>query len=378
MLEQLAYEGYLAPIARHQADFFRDIITAEKRDLTIIEEHMVSHIFINSHGFVFNMAELNAGEVHFVNGQIVQAGEILIEFAPEETERYEIRLRAAIQNLERQQQNFTTARDRQLDEIEYLREVFQLATDENWQLKYLQLARHETELQLMQQRHQQNQTAIQREIDEINSTLAENRFYAQIDGRIVWHQHLGWEFANETFISLIDETSLFFSLSQWHWDGFTPRHPPEIEQRNLARVRYGDILPVLIRVIGGGDYNLYMRVVSDPWVTGERLIFSYPFPPVNRHFLLAPMDWDEFNAIIHQYAESIFDMHLTIIARTEIPIHNALTLPTDAIRTLGGRAYVEIYENGYRRRQYITTGVIHGRYAQILTGITEGQQVLIR
>lgn len=56
---------------------------------------------------------------------------------------------------------------------------------------------------------------------------------------------------------------------------------------------------------------------------------------------------------------------------------NVLTVPNLAISRLGGQAYVNLYANGQEVRTAIETGVVGDTYTEVVSGLNEGQQVVI-
>ncbi len=57
---------------------------------------------------------------------------------------------------------------------------------------------------------------------------------------------------------------------------------------------------------------------------------------------------------------------------------NVLLVPKQAIRTVGARSYVEVSEGGRRRSATVEVGLIAGDKAEILSGLREGQAVVVR
>jgi HlyD family secretion protein len=54
---------------------------------------------------------------------------------------------------------------------------------------------------------------------------------------------------------------------------------------------------------------------------------------------------------------------------------NALTVPREALRTVGGRPCVYKVVNGELQKTYVTTGTLNNTKVSILTGLQEGDWV---
>jgi RND family efflux transporter MFP subunit len=58
-------------------------------------------------------------------------------------------------------------------------------------------------------------------------------------------------------------------------------------------------------------------------------------------------------------------------------VSNVVAVPTSAVQTIGSRRYVLELDNGTLTRKVITVGMVGEEYAQVLSGLTPGQSVVL-
>ena len=69
---------------------------------------------------------------------------------------------------------------------------------------------------------------------------------------------------------------------------------------------------------------------------------------------------------------------MTTSVRIDLDTHaNALVVPIRALRRDGGRTFVLVSRSGRSERRFITTGLRDGSYAEITSGLREGDEVLV-
>ena len=73
------------------------------------------------------------------------------------------------------------------------------------------------------------------------------------------------------------------------------------------------------------------------------------------------------------YLGKIADIH-KVTARSE----NAVVIPKTLIKNDGDRKYVQIYENGEKTERDIETGIINATEAEITSGLSAGEAVIVR
>lgn len=64
-----------------------------------------------------------------------------------------------------------------------------------------------------------------------------------------------------------------------------------------------------------------------------------------------------------------------------VPIASAtdvLVVDRNAISSIGDRRYVRVLENGIAVEKYITTGLSSGRYVEVVSGLEEGEEVILK
>jgi multidrug efflux pump subunit AcrA (membrane-fusion protein) len=57
---------------------------------------------------------------------------------------------------------------------------------------------------------------------------------------------------------------------------------------------------------------------------------------------------------------------------------NVLTLPAEAVKSIGDRRYVLIAENGQLRRAFVETGIETDGVVEIRSGVEEGMEISAR
>ncbi|MCL2634478.1 MAG: efflux RND transporter periplasmic adaptor subunit [Oscillospiraceae bacterium] len=85
--------------------------------------------------------------------------------------------------------------------------------------------------------------------------------------------------------------------------------------------------------------------------------------------------WADFTADVPGFAE--MGKHADIIlirGRSE----NAVIIPKNLVKTLGDRTYVQIYDNGVKVDVDVVTGISNATEIEIISGLEEGQQVVVK
>ncbi|MCL2202360.1 MAG: biotin/lipoyl-binding protein [Defluviitaleaceae bacterium] len=372
-LAQIIAGGYLAPFTPELLEPETHTGTVTHRTLTDVHNHTLSPVYLTLRHLYFDSGYRPLAALHVVQGQRVQAGQVLAELEPldpEEAERLFLRQRNAQIELERFDRAFALEDDRRRVELEEAREARDMAGDGEWHQMALAFSRREIAYRQFLLDNEGNREQILRRLQALDQQIAGDQIIAPMDGAVLWVASLANPGAmilgRPRIMTLAKEDSLFFMHVLGPSLFFT-------DEENRALFRYGDVLPVTMTYVSGIEYTFYVGVANDPWSTGNR---------VNMRYLFTPVDAEGFSALLERYE---IDMALpfppTFIARTTARVENALTVPGAAIRSLNERDYVFLYENGYRRRQYVVLGMrcaeSAGRYQEILAGLYEGQQVVL-
>ena len=244
-------------------------------------------------------------------------------------------------------------------QIENAREALASANETEWEILTLQLQRMELQLERFLQDSNRTRQGLQERLENAMVPILPEHTYAPFDGIIVTNNVMSihadprrwtWNFA------IADDSLIYFRLSA----------PPDV-------VRHGNVFTVRA-VHDSLDGYLFteMKVVTDHFVNSG---FE---PSIN--FMLRPLDEVAFVELLAEHYLTPFDVVNSMIFRIttyDVLAYNALVLPVRAIRTEDRREYVLIYEDGNVLRRFISRGLQHSNYVQILMGLEEGQKVVL-
>jgi multidrug efflux pump subunit AcrA (membrane-fusion protein) len=373
LLSQAIAEGYILPFNPNMLELQSEVATITRATLTDTQIRMANPVYITHRHLYFETANRTLSAIHVERGQRVRAGDILAELEPldrEEAERLFLRQRNAQIELERFNRNFVAERDRWLNDLAQAQVTLDLAGDDEWPRLALNLARQEVSYQQFLMNNEQNRERLLRNLDNINEQLAGDQIIAPIDGVVIWVATIApgtfvqpQQGRSPRIVTLVKEDSLFLAFSLPSSDMLLG--PNEL----LAMVRYGDVFPMTMMIMPDVRFTFDVRVVNDPWATGARN---------NIQYLLAPLDWDALYDVFDQNEVNLA-MPLPPNFMIEITTQavDVLVVPAAAVR----EGYVYLYEDGYRRRQNVVLGFrcgeTNGRYREVLSGLYEGQRVIL-
>ena len=172
-------------------------------------------------------------------------------------------------------------------------------------------------------------------------------------------------------IFIADESSLFFSANQLDAGSARANNIPT--DLSMLMFRYGT--GVEINAIDT-EYSFKANVVGDPLAAGYRSSLRFLLSIEDRE---AFWEWvEEYNINMSSVSRQMFN------AAPGFPhIIDALVLPFAKVRQAMSRPYVILYDGDQTRRHFVTLGRegrLYGSnaiYVQILTGLEEGQRVVI-
>lgn len=69
---------------------------------------------------------------------------------------------------------------------------------------------------------------------------------------------------------------------------------------------------------------------------------------------------------------------LADIVKVNATAENAVVIPKNLVKTDGGREYVQLYENGEKTERDVVTGISNATEIEIVSGLNEGDQVIVK
>jgi len=281
-------------------------------------------------------------------GTRVQAGDIIAMQVLPENEREALELERIRMAFQIEQFESRAAEE----QTQRRREISQARTDHanyGGEVTRLELAR----LQLMYDRFlyetQQRRQDYNERLE--NMYLPHAYIYAPFDGVVtnITHPSYGSNVvAGLRYFLLSDEASFEFTVSAL-----------------TDIVRYGNVFTV--------EHDMFSfegRVVTDPLVYGQ---------DGHQRFSIMPVDHEAFMETITALNLTLYDItRMSFSANlVETLAHDVLIVYTHAIRREDRNFYVLIYQDGRYLKRYVIRGLEHLRDVEILSGVEEGQMVVI-
>jgi multidrug efflux pump subunit AcrA (membrane-fusion protein) len=224
-------------------------------------------------------------------------------------------------------------------------------------LEILELQMEQFLTESTQQRH-----TLHQRLEELERRVQPEHLYAPVDGLIVFRWSANYGVSTRPTSPSVPR-QLIYRVIEEHELQFNFSAP-------FIIFRYGTVFTVSMR-----DNTLIFEatVKSDNLapVTGRHP----PAPLVT----LVPLDAEGFAAQLEALGLSMFDLldESFFVHVHENLVRDALILPVEALRAEDRVSYVVIYEDGQRMKRYVTRGVETDDFVQILTGIEEGQRVVL-
>jgi len=382
-LAALVEDGYILSIEEDTAYIPQlRTVSAQRRVLDSSNASpLVSFEYFHSYNVNIDEGEALIVAIYAEVGQRVQKGDVLAVILPTGAIRLEHELHMARQNLFRFDESFQDERHRRHVELTNARDELVNADAAELLEASLRMQHVEASYELFAIITSTARQPLVDRLEYLEAFTIEVQLKAPMDGMVYMVHPLaeGFRVTNPAMpgtawlgITIVDESTLYFRLNEMTE---TTARASGIPQGFTAYLyRFGANLTLAVR-----DYDevFFSSVVSDPFVTGER--------GGNLSFLLEPVDRDAFWEWVY---ENEINMSSTSRVMFYIDLYfphvqSELVLPSQSVRTSGGQRYVILYEAGLTRRQFVTvgrTGRVDGQsgtYVQVLSGLTEGELVVL-
>ena len=288
-------------------------------------------------------------DIHFVIGQEVKAGDLLLTL---DSEAQEKQIESLNRQLESLRSDDAFAReiaqiDMSIHEVELQRLMGQSPRDEQAiALKNLDIEAFELEVRLQEELRMMEISRLESELAALDSELAQGELYAPFDGRVIFSNGIrrdGYLNAYTPLCYLADDTRL------------------TVETEYILEYRMKNAL--IYAQVGDQRYDLIYQPIS----TEDRVTKTLAGETLMSEFEVVG-DMSELHS--GQYA-AVF------VEKNYVP--DALIIPTNAVyRDSSNSAYVYVHEDGKRVRRNVKTGVTTDWQTQILEGLQEGEFVYVQ
>ena len=201
-------------------------------------------------------------------------------------------------------------------------------------------------------------------LEDLEEQMTGRHFYSPIDGVITSAPHVqpmtpavNFPTSNNSLLARIVDLDYFYFVV---WG-------------ELDILRMGSILEVY-SIHYGPDFGFEVQIVSDPLVTDIPRLEGQ-----SEYFLLLPVDYNKMYEQLGDTDMTVFNASGTFFVRFDVPLaKDAVLVDRWAVNYENNRAFVWLYENGEIRRRFVEVGATAGEFTQILTGLIEGQEVVIQ
>jgi hypothetical protein len=363
-LAALVQEGTLAAIGTEdtQAGNHR-LAQAVRGDMVFPWQAAVNVIFPNTYTLSFEMGGRPWREGNIRHNITASAGDeikkdtFIAEIFFNDNTLFEIYKRELDHARKAIEQAYANERNHRLNEIAVLRYELEIADD--WESTAILLARRELEYTLFIRESEDRRIAFNEQSEALEAYWQGERLYAPADGIITFVTPAAdgtplRDAPRERGIMVItDDNTVYFTV-----------------QGGRSVYRYGE--EYLVQSIPAGGPSFFVRLTGDP------LIF-----PVSRDgvqdFIFIPADAEGFRGELALHGLrpwDLHDIHLYIDAPALMAV-NTVIIPEAAVHAEGVRTFVYVYDEGILRRRYVNTGTAFGGNIQILTGLEEGQWVVL-
>ncbi|MCL2226361.1 MAG: hypothetical protein FWB97_01855 [Oscillospiraceae bacterium] len=356
-----------------------EIVQATRRDLTISTALRPRFVFPIEQQLFFphrHDGELLMGHVTVLveSGQSVNEGDALARLTFDAEARHEIDYLAARQSLEQFEEDFIRERNRRNAEIAEARREQGLMEGAAAQQASLVIRQSELALERFISSSAVTRSALAEAVEFFAQTLDGAVLRAPIDGMVHSVATCGIFVSSHNHImSIVDYNVFFYEITVR-----ASQHATDF----YNVIGRGDIL-TLRGSLNLGDsesddengepIEIDVRVVTDSWVSGQRGVFTYLLAPVDKEGLF------EYLGIIAAGYNPVYILR-SIPVTVQLAVTAALdsvTLPIRAVHAEAGRQFIYIYNEGALGKRYVHATNRIGGYAQIVTGIESGTQVVI-
>ena len=403
-LEDLIAEGILLPFENLEDghELVMERIPVVRRDLPVRLRLSTGGFSSPGESLFF---ETGGGSVHFYvgAGQYVREGELLASqtFSPDEQDELD-RLRAQ-NNLRQFVRDFEMEETRLLIAIETARENFYAAAPADWERATIELELAELALRRFRFENEPIRVALEEALEEAERTFQPEQLFANFDGVITGvamaafptYMPDGRRWALS--MSIADDFWVTTFLSQWHQTTTAMRDLP-VQMPMHALFRYGDVLTFDGSwSTDGVRYTLEFdaQLMSDPWIRGPGWSrgagWTRQTMEWNDWHVFTPLDMQAVTSSLseggltpNRFFQANFNTYITINLAP-----NSLLLPVRAIHLEGAvlhgldegparyREFVHLYTGDGFVKHFVVTGVRHGGYVQIISGLEDGMEVVV-
>lgn len=318
--------------------------TADYGDVILSEKLFCTYRQVEDQEVSFSVSGKTIDKVYVSTGDVVHKGELLAELVTgdldEEIARTEYELARNQLLLEHNERDLQNETDQLMVEYNYHTE--QSSTD--WVEKEKKLAEIQKEHRYTREDYSDAVALCEAQLAVLNQEKAQSCIYAAIDGTvssIVRDLEGSVSVKDEAVITIIDSSECLFELEE-----------PEL----IPYFHEGEALSMTVSVgTGKGDYTL-LPYEMEKW--GDVQLFSIEEQPEG--------------AVLEVGATG--NLYLTLDYREHV-----LRVPKEAVHNADGKDYVYVTDDtGMREVVYVESGLKGDEYTEILSGIQEGQRVILK
>lgn len=317
---------------------------ADYGDVILSEKLMCTYRQVEDYEAGFTVSGKTIDKVYVSAGDVVQKGELLAELVTgdldEEIAREEYTLARNQLLLDQNERNLENEIEQLTVEYTYHTEQ----TNEDWAAKEKQLDEIRKEHRYLREDYSDAIALSKAQLAVLQKEKEESCLYAAIGGTVssVERELEGSvSVKDEPVITIIDTSECLFELEQ-------PEYIPYFHE--------GEALSMTVSVgTGKGDYTL-LPYEMESW--GDVQLFSIEEQPEG--------------AVLEVGATG--SLYLTLDKREHV-----LRVPEEAVHNADGKDYVYVTDDtGMREVVYVEAGLKGDEYTEILSGIQEGQRVILK
>lgn len=331
-----------APVIRNYQEQQYETTTVRRGDLELLRSLYCSYEPVREESLSFGVGGEYYEEVYVQEGDYVEAGTLLAELQMGGLKDEIDSCAAELERLELKREQ--TAR---MQQLKIRRHEAYLATLDEAQLESAQTL-DELRLELKRELQLQDDAIyIQKlKLEELEQQRDQRQIVAGMDGTVMYvrvYEDGDTSTENATFIRLSDTESSMFSVETEYYDYLKPGDTFEI---TCSKVVY----PVMV-------------------VTADELGIDQPEPSGDERTVFLKL----LEPAVDLESGDRGTLMLTLDTRKDV-----LYVDSDAISSANGNSFVYyIDEQGMRRMRKITTGLETGDFTEILSGLEEGEEIIL-
>ena len=370
-VEAAIEHGLLIFIEPEEAGAISEVVAAEARDLYTTVGVRASIGFSNVARLSFERSEGRL-ILHAETGDFVREGDLLATLSFED-EEFIINRRFAEIRLEQAEREFAqNILDREV-EIANARQAMNEAPPGEWEELYVRLQQLELEFEVFRRAAVRSRDDVRESLREINEIIAGDNIYSPFDGYVTRTERDGLFIRDfRTVVTVVDDSDFFFLMRADALNNL----PDHVPRQLLFRV--GNVITVgTDLVVAGRDgeddrterLEFDVEVVTVPGDSGAMPI-AMPVDPDGLREMLAELNRDR----------GLFQMEQwNLLGETDIHWGTgSIVVPRDALRNPGSPfPYVFQIVDGNMVRRFVDVGLVRPDFAQILSGLDAGSQVVV-